>query len=225
MNQPACVKLFSAVFPFWDKLSQKEKDTFCQATSYKLYKKGEILHGGSGNCTGGILIKSGSVRVYLLSEQGREVTLYRLSPGEMCMLSASCVLQSITFDVFVDAQADTECYILNGKTFADLAAHNLYVQNFALETAVSRFSDVIWVMQQILFMSYDQRLALFLYTEMEKAGSPAIRMTQAQIAQNTGSAREVVSRMLSYFAAEGIVRPVRGGVQILDAEKLKKRTQ
>ncbi len=224
MPQTECRNMLQSFFPFWKNLSEIQQEELCRNTFYKKYQKGINIHGGSGECTGGIIVKSGCVRAYLLSEEGKEITLYRLYPDDICMLSASCVLDSITFDVFVDAEEDSECYIVNGKTFADLSQENVYVENYALNIAVNRFSDVMWVMQQILFMSFDKRLAIFLYDEMNKTGDMTIRLTQEQIAKYMGSAREVVSRMMKYFSSEGIVETVRGGVKIISKEKLRSLT-
>lgn len=137
------------------------------------------------------------------------------------MLSASCVLQTITFDVFVDAEENSECYVIGGPAFAEVSARNPQIKIFALETAVSRFSDVMWVMQQILFMRMDQRLAIFLADESARTNSDTIALTHEQIARYMGSAREVVSRMLKYFANEGIVEVSRKGVKILDKKRLR----
>lgn len=219
-----CEKLYETIFPFWRQLSHGEKELFCQSSALAHYEKGDTIHGGGTKCTGAIAVKSGCVRAYLLSEEGREVTLYRLYPGDICMLSASCVLQSITFDVLVDAEEATDCYIVSGTVFADVADRNLLVQNFALQTAVTRFSDVMWAMQQILFMSFDKRLAIFLLDEIAKTGGDTVRLTQDQIARYMGSAREVVSRMLKYFAAEGMAEPFRGGIKILDKARLRALT-
>jgi len=136
------------------------------------------------------------------------------------MLSASCVLKSITFDVFVDAEEDSNVLIINGKAFADITQKNVYAENFALNMAVSRFSDVIWIIQQILFMSFDKRLAIFLHDEMSKTGNKTVKLTHDQVAKYMGSAREVVSRMLKYFASEGIVELSRGGITVIDKKKL-----
>jgi CRP/FNR family transcriptional regulator len=158
-----------------------------------------------------------------MSEDGKEITLYRLHKGGMCMLSASCVLQAITFDVFVDAEEDSECYIISGPAFAAVSENNPDVKIFALETAVSRFSDVMWVMQQILFMGMDKRLAIFLLDEATKTGSDTIKLTHEQIAKYMGSAREVVTRMLKYFTAEGMISASRTeGIKLLDKKRLRK---
>ena len=92
----------------------------------------------------------------MMSDSGRDITLYRLYEGDICMLTASCVLQAITFDVFANAEEDSQCFVISGPAFAKLSESNPYIKIFALETAVNRFSDVMWVMQQILFMSMDK---------------------------------------------------------------------
>ena len=167
-----------------------------------------------------IFVHSGCIRVYIMSDEGKDITLYRLHKGDMCMLSASCVLKTITFDVFIDAEEDSECFVISGPAFARLSEQNPEIKIFSLETAVSRFSNVMWVMQQILFMSVDKRLAIFLSGELSRTGSDIIPLTHEQIAKYIGSAREVVSRMLKYFANEGIVEVSRKGVKVLDKERL-----
>lgn len=221
MQEQNCQSKFSKTFPFWKDLSQQDQQILCRNTSLQRYPKGSLIHDGN-NCTGAIVVDTGCLRVYLQPEQGREITLYRLFPGDICMLSASCVLEAITFDVAIDAEEDSTCHLIAGGTFAEVAEKNLSMKNFALETAVARFSDVMWVMQQILFMSFDKRLAIFLWDEVAKTGNDSIKMTHEQIARYMGSAREVVSRMVKYFAAEGIVETSRGGLRILDREKLRK---
>lgn len=224
MTTCECENLFSRIFPFWKDLSSGDKDFLCANSKYAKYKKGANVHGGSSGCTGGIVVKSGCLRVYLLSDEGKEVTLYRLFPGDICMLAASCVIKAITFEVFVDSEEDSECYIVNGNAFSKLSDKNVYVENFALNVAVNRFSDVIWVIQQILFMSLDKRLAVFLLDESIKNDSDTIELNREQIAKYIGSAREAVSRMLKYFAAEGIINNSRSGITIIDKRKLRELT-
>ncbi len=224
MLETECQKLYTDHFPFWDKLSDQDKELFCYSTAVSKHDKGAVIHNGNEECTGTIVVKTGCLRTYMLSENGKEITLYRLYPGDVCMLSASCVLTSITFDVFIDAEEDSEVYIISGKVFADIAERNVYVQNFALDMAVIRFSEVMWVMQQILFMSFDRRLAIFLHDEMSRTGSGTIHLTHDQVAKYMGSAREVVSRMLKYFVEEGIVELSRGGISIIDKKKLRDLT-
>ena len=221
MDNKEKIELFEKTFPFWGKMSEDDKATFIRSSSNVYFKKGTNIHNGD-NCTGVILVKTGSLRLYLLSDEGKEITLYRLLPGDMCIMSASCVLSTITFDVFVDSEENSECFVVGGCAYEDLANRMPEAKIFALETAVSRFSDVMWVMQQILFMSTDKRLAIFLLDETAKTGSDTVKLTHEQIAKYMGSAREVVSRMLKYFASEGILTSSRSeGIKILDKKKLR----
>ena len=199
-------EFFRKSFSEWARLSEEEKRLIVTHSKLVRYKKGQNIHGNKGGCTGALLVKSGSFRMY---------------EGDVCMLTASCVLTSITFDVFVDAELDSEVYIVCPNALGELMRNNVYVENYALRKTTERFSEVMWTMQQILFMSFDRRLALFLLKELEKTGGDTVRLTQEQIAKYTGSAREVVSRMLKYFAGEKLVEVSRGGVRVLDPAALK----
>ena len=220
MNQEL-TELFASTFPFWERMSEGDRDLFLRTSQKVCFRRGANIHDGN-ECTGVILVKRGSLRMYIVSEDGKEITLLRLFPGNMCILSASCVLSEVTFDVFVDAEDESECVVVGGCAYAEMAECIPEVKIFALESAVSRFSDVMWVMQQILFMSMDKRLAIFLLDESAKNGNDVIKLTHEQIAKYMGSAREVVSRMLKYFASEGIVESSRsGGIKLLDKKRLR----
>lgn len=207
---------------FWDKLSKSETNLLESNITKVSYTKGFNLHSTDSECLGVLLIKSGGLRVYILSEDGREITLYRLSPGDVCVLSAACVLNSITFDVHIDAESDTDAYLINIGTFSKLSSLNVYVENFAYKNTNERFSDVMWAMEQILFMSLDKRLAIFLLDEISKTNSTKLHITQEQIAKYIGSAREVISRMLKVFQSDGILEQSRGTIHIINKEKLLK---
>ena len=164
MGQTRFEEVYREILPFWSEISETDRVFICQNSYTFTYPKGKNVHDGS-ECSGVILVRGGSLRLFILSDEGRDITLYRLHKGDMCMLSASCVLEAITFDVFIDAEEDSECYVISGPAFAAVAKRSPVVKIFALETAVSRFSDVMWVLQQILFMSMDRRLAIFLSDE------------------------------------------------------------
>ena len=221
MDNTELISVFEKAFPFWDGLSSADQETFLRSSMKFDYKRGQNIHDG-GECTGVILIKSGALRLYMLSDEGKEVTLYRLFAGDMCILSASCVLHNITFDVYIDAEEDSECIVVGGCAYEGVWQRSDAVKIFTYETAMSRFSDVVWVMQQILFMSMDKRLAIFLLDEVSTTGGDTVKLTHEQIAKYMGSAREVVSRMLKYFTAEGIVSVSRSdGIRILDKKRLR----
>lgn len=198
---------------FLNKLSLQEQGLVLENIRKVKYKKGENVHGGINTCRGILIPKTGYLRSYLLSENGKEVTLYLLEEGNICVLSASCVLNNITFDVHIDAEEDCEAFLLDLGAMEKLSK-NIYVENFLLNEAVMRFSDVMWAMEKILFLKLDQRLAGFLSDEMARNNSNIIAQTHEQIAKHLGSAREAISRMLSYFAREGIVELSRGEIKV-----------
>ena len=210
----------ACAFPFWAQLSAEEQERLCHFTRPVHYAKGARVHSPLESCVGILLLRSGQLRSYLLSEDGRDVTLYRLFGGEVCILSASCVMDAVNIDLYIDAEEDTEALCISAGIFRQLMQENVYVRCYAYQMTAERFSDTMWMMQQILFMSADRRLAIFLTDELAKTGGEEIHMTHDQIAKYMGSAREVVSRMLKYFAQEGWVRLYRGGVQVLDRKKL-----
>ena len=220
MNETELTALFEKSFPFWQNMTLIDKETFLRTSFRKTFPKGINIHNGT-ECTGVILVRSGSLRLYMLSDDGKEVTLYRLFANDICILTASCALDAITFDVCVDAEEESECVIVGGCAFEDVVRRLPEAKIFTLEAALSRFSDVMWVMQQILFMSMDKRLAVFLLDESAKSGADTVKLTHEQIAKYMGSAREVVSRMLKYFAAEGLVSVSRGGIRLLDKPRLR----
>ena len=206
--------------PFWSSLTEKEQETLRRSAFVRHYEKGAFVHSGDTECLGMLSVLSGEIRTYLLSEEGREVTLFRLYPGELCVLSASCVISQITFDTQICAQRETDVLIIPANIVAALREQNLSVRCFLYELATQRFSDVMWAMQQILFKSLDRRLAAFLLAEAERSGSSSVHMTHEQIAQHISSAREAVARMLKSFSEDGLVELRRGAITLRDKNRL-----
>lgn len=207
--------------PFWKLLTDSEKELVRQNAVIRLYKKGTRVYSSERECLGMLFVMQGEMRTYLLSEEGREVTLFRIYPNDLCVLSASCVISQISFDTQMSAQKDTEVLIIPPNIVLLLKEKNLSVRCFLYELATKRFSDVMWAMQQILFKRLDQRLALFLMQESQRLGTDTIHMTHEQIAQQISSAREAVARMLKQFSEDGLVELKRGAIRLLDQKGLK----
>ena len=207
---------------FYEKLNDSQKRTIADNAILKRLKQGYNVHSSAEECTGLIIVRSGELRVYMLSEDGREITLYRLFENDVCVLSAPCVIESITFDVFIDAEEDSEIIIVNSGALNEIVSDNIYAECFMLKKATERFSEVMWVMQQILFFKADRRVAIFLIDEMNKTKSAMLNITHDKIARYIGSAREVVSRILKYFEREKIVKIHRGGLEVIDKTALMK---
>ena len=207
---------FSDYFPAWDKLTDKERSALSDSAALKTFTKGSILHNGSEDCTGLFLIKSGQLRAYMLSDEGREITLYRLFEMDMCLFSASCIMNSIQFDVTIEAEKDTELWIIPSGVYSSLMQESAALANLTNDIMSSRFSEVMWLMEQVLWKSFDKRLAGFLTEESNIEGSLLLKTTHERIANHMGTAREVVTRMLRYFQSEGLVKMSRGSIEITD---------
>lgn len=209
------------IYPFWSKLSDKEKDLVENAVFKEIYNKGMLMHRTEDSCKGLITVLTGQLRTYILSEEGREVTLFRVKEEEVCVLSASCLLDSITFDVLIEATEDTEVLVLPSPVLNQLIQQNPHVELYLYKSATEKFSDVMWTMQQILFLKIDQRVAQFLWDEMVGKNTMTLSITHDEIARYIGSAREVVTKVLKYMVKENALELKRGTITVLDKEKLR----
>lgn len=212
---------FLVLLPYWSSLDKEQKDYIRQNTSLRHYDSGALIHGCGNACLGMIYLLSGGIRVYLLSEEGREITLFRMQKGDPCVLSASCVISQITFDTHMVVEKDCDLLVVNSAAYKRLTDENVYVRCFTYELMTERFSTVMWAMQAILFEKFDRRLAAFLLSEYDRTGSPQIRMTHEQIARHISSAREVVARMLKRFVSDGLVEIRRGSILLKDVDGLR----
>ena len=211
---------FSNYFPIWNKLTPAHQQRLTDSAEFLKAKAGNVIHNGSMDCLGLLLIRSGQLRVYTLSSEGREITLYRLFDHDICLFSASCVMPNIQFEVIIEAEKNSEMWVLPSCLFKDLMEESAVVANYANQLISSRFSDVMWLMEQIMWKSFDKRLASFLLEESTLEGSASLKITHEKIANHMGTAREVVTRMLRYFQSEGMVKLTRGAVEIVDEDAL-----
>ena len=212
---------FQDYFPIWEKLEPAQQNRLLDSLIARKVEKGTVIHNGSMDCTGLLVVESGQLRAYILSDEGREITLYRLFDRDICLLSASCMIRSIQFDVTVVAEKDTRLWIIPAEVYKGVMESSAPTANFTNELMATRFTDVMWLIEQIMWKSLDKRLAAFLLEEAAIEGSNELKITHEAIANHMGSHREVITRMLRYFQGEGLVRLSRGMVAILDEERLK----
>lgn len=207
---------FQDCFPIWDKLSEDQQGRILGRLHLRSVKKGTVLHNGGEDCTGLLLVKSGRLRAYILSEAGREITIYRLFDRDICLFSASCMMRSIQFEVTIEAEQDTELWVIPAEVYRKLMEESAPLSNYTNELMASRFSEVMWLIEQVLWKSMDQRIAKFLLEESVIEGTNRLSITHETIANHLGTHREVVTRMLRYFQNEGMVKLSRGVVELTD---------
>ena len=213
---------FAEYFPVWDKLTKQQQEQVANVIEYRKVKKGTHIHDSSAECLGLVMVKTGQLRAYILSEDGREITVGRLFAYDVSLLSASCVMPDMQFNVMIEAEKDTEFWSLPACLFRNLVDESLAVSNYSRNLLSSNFSELMWLMEQIMWRSFDKRLASFLLEEAAVEGTDELKITHERIANHMGTAREVVTRMLRYFQSEGMVRLTRGTVVLTDKKKLQK---
>lgn len=207
-------------FPIWNQLTVGEQRMLKESAVLRTVPKGTLLHNGSADCVGLFVICSGQLRAFILSEEGKEITIYRLFERDICLFSASCMMNSIQFDISIEAERTSELWIIPADVYKRLMEHSIAAVNYTNQVMASRFSEVMWLMEQVMWKSFDQRLAAFLLEESALEKSPVLKITHDKIASHLGTAREVVTRMLHYFQSEGMVRLTRGTIELTDAAKL-----
>ena len=211
---------FAQYFPIFDKLPEAEQAVLTRSAMLRSASQGTLLHSGQNDCMGLLVIRSGQLRAYITSDEGKEITLYRLFEQDICLFSASCVMSSVQYDIMISAEKDTEFWVIPPYIYKGLMERSTEMANYVNQLMASRFTDVMWLMEQVMWKSFDKRLGAFLLEESNLENTLQLRITHEQIAAHLGSAREVVTRMLKYFQNEGMVTLTRGAIQITDAEKL-----
>jgi CRP/FNR family transcriptional regulator len=211
---------FASSFPIWNKLTPDQQQRLRSVSDLQKVKKGTVLHDGSPECLGMLLVCAGQLRAYILSEEGREVTITRFFEMDICLFSASCVMPNMMFDVFIEAEKDTEMYVIPACLYQNLMEESLPLSNYSHALITNHFSEVMWLMEQIMWRSFDKRLAAFLLEEARIEETLSLKITHEKIAAHMGTAREVVTRMLRYFQSDGKVKLTRGTVELLDPRGL-----
>ena len=208
-------------FPVFLKLTPQQQQMVLDYTAIRTVPAGTVVHNGAVECTGFLLVRSGQLRAYTLSEEGREVTIYRLFDHDCCLFSAACIMSSLQFEVIIETEKDSEIFIIPPSVYQKLMNESLPVSKYTNDLMASRFSEVMWLMEQIMWKSFDKRLAAFLVEESGIEGTTLLKVTHEKIANHMGTAREVVTRMLRYFQGEGLVKLSRGTIEITDAPGLR----
>ena len=216
---------FSQCFPIWNKLTADQQARLRSVTDLQRIKAGTVVHDGSPECKGMVLVKSGQLRAYLLSDEGREVTICRFFEMDICLFSASCVMPNMMFDVFIEAEKDTEIWVIPACLYQNLVDESLPLSNYSHALITNHFSEVMWLMEQIMWKSFDKRLALFLVEESRIEETDSLKITHEKIAAHLGTAREVVTRMLRYFQSDGMVKLTRGTVVLTNKKALEKLSE
>lgn len=213
---------FTQKIAFYEMLSEEEKKLVRENVLIKEYRKNELVHSCTGACLGMIYVIEGCIRTSIVSEEGRELTLFKVGAGDTCVMSAACVLHEIRLGSAMTASENTTVLVLNAGALAKLVSGNVAVKSYCYEIATKRFASALFVLQDIILLRFDQRLAKYLVALYEQTGDLTLHVTQEAVASDVNSAREVVTRMLKQFEMEGLVKLERGSIAITDLDGMKK---
>ena len=211
---------FSGYIPFWDKLTDDQRQRIAGVIEERKVLKGQHIHDSSADCLGLVMVRTGQLRAYILSADGREITVGRLFDYDTSLLSASCVMPDMQLNIMIEAEKDSEFWSIPACLFKNLAEESLAVANYSRDLLAGNYSELMWLMEQIMFRSFDKRLAAFLLDESRVEATRQLKITHEKIANHMGTAREVVTRMLRYFQGEGMVELSRGTIDLTDLKKL-----
>lgn len=208
-------------FPFWELLNKGQKNWLKEKCSKETLKKGALLFGNSEGRHGVILLRSGAMRMYMVSNEGRELNIFHFGPGDICILSATRVIPEIDFECLVEVTEDVQALAIRTDDFSALMEENKALELFTYKLFTERYTNIVKFLCRVIFEKLDKRLARFLLEEAERGRGKTVLATHDTIACEIGSAREVVSKTLKRMAKDEIIKLSYNRIDILDAEALR----
>jgi CRP/FNR family transcriptional regulator len=209
------VEALVALYPVLSRLTAAEQDALRRDVQSAHIPAGTVLFDLDSPCSLFLLLTAGTVRVVKPALSGREIVLYRLDPGDSCILTVSCLLGESSYPARGVAETDVAAYILPRPLFYRLLGDSEPFRAFVFRYFAARISELMQLVEEVAFGAIDQRLANLLVTQ-----GPRLEMTHQQIADELGTVREVVSRRLKVLEQQGLVRLRRGQVEVLDLKRL-----
>ena len=209
-----------AAFPFVGEMESRPLARLVAAVLPKRLEDGEVLAREGSECSYLPFILSGTLRVYKIGEQGKELTLYRVERGESCILTATCILTRGEFPAIAQAEGETELILVPAALFASFIDEYPPWRRYLFALYSRRLEVVLSVVEDVAFHHVDARIAGFL---LDSTSTAEVQATHQRIASEVGTSREVVSRILKDFESEGLISISRGLVTIVDRRALSRR--
>jgi CRP/FNR family transcriptional regulator, anaerobic regulatory protein len=197
-------------FPFYAAMSEEDKTLLRSKVQIREIGKGQIMMGDNRRCTGIPMVMKGKLRLFRVSEKGREMTLYRIGEGELCILAAVCALGDSEYDFTIEAEKDSELAVMPPDIFKELLYRSDAFRIHVFNALASRLVLSIDTIEMLIFMSIEERLIEYLQRSANAAGE--VKITHEQLAIELGSSREVITRQLQKMAEKGILALKRGKI-------------
>lgn len=207
---------------FLELFNDSEKNLFLDHAYIVDYKKGKTIIESSAVCQSVYFVVSGIIRVYKMTEEGKEITLYRVGPGSACLFTLGCIINQprIEYEALTEVEEDAKLIAMPGSVFKNLVTSNEKFLDYIFSKMLNTITELMILTEEVTFHHTNQRLANYLLTYLDE--SELIHTTHEKIAKDLGTAREVISRMLEEFQKKGIVSLSRGKIRIIDIKKLYK---
>jgi len=181
----------------------------------------KTLFSEASPCSNFMWLMDGTVRVYKNSEEGREVTIYRVSPGELCLLSLNSMLDGKTYPASAKSDTRIKGLMITANQFGELMENSRGFRDYVLLALVERLSDVMTLLSDVVFRRLDLRLACMLGQQFERSRGEPLEITHAQLACELGTTREVISRILKEFERQECIYLSRGKIHLISQDGLK----
>lgn len=202
----------SEKYKFANKMSSANLDILERSTIYKTIKKGTIISGDGRRCSGIPFVLNGNLRLFRISESGREMTLYSIKPGQVCIMAAICVMGHIDYDFTIQAQNECDVAVVSPDVFRKLMDSSEPFKSYIFQMMANRLLTSINKIESVNFISVQQRIKSYLMQHADDEGR--VNVTHEEIAIDLGSSREVISRNLKKLASEGDIQQKRGSIKI-----------
>ncbi len=219
ISDPGNQQRLEETFSFLQQADDAFHRRFMGTASLVQLEKGQYVCHEGRSCGHLALITRGTARVFKLGDNGREITLYRVGPGQSCILTASCILSEQPFPAFAVCETDVEAAIIPAADVRRWLSESERWRDYIFGLVSRRLANIISVVEEVVFKRMDRRIADYLTTRVQTANE-TLHATHQEIASDLGTSREVVSRILKDLESSNLLRVRRGTIQILDLQGL-----
>lgn len=216
MDNAAIRERLATLYPALEGLAAERLDRLIAESHVLVAKAGTVLFDEDSPCQAFPLLVQGTIRVSKIGANGRELQLYRVVPGEACILTSSCLLGQVAYRARGVADTDMVAVALPPAVFTALLAEHEPFRTYVFSLFAERMADLMQLVEAVAFQRLDQRLAALLLGK-----GRVVHTTHQALADELGSVREIVSRLLKNFSEQGLVSLSREQVEIVDAARLR----